>query len=99
MILSSDKKKLETIANDLTGIVNGGRQEHYDYFIAQLNCKHRTLQQSLMRNIIIPLIKMWAGNMVKGWYDLRNQATCELSENILKDVIEPYEQENGLPYV
>jgi len=99
MITAEDKENLKRIANELTGIVNGGRQEHYEYFIEQLNCKHRTLQQSFMRNIIIPMLKKWAGNLDKGWYDLRNQATCQLSQDIINKAIIPFEETNGLPYV
>jgi len=99
MLTSKKKQELDTLANDLAGIVNGGNEDVYNCFVAQINCKHRTLQQSLMRNIIIPMINQWANNMKKGWYDLRNQSTCELSEIIVEKAIAPYVNENGLPYI
>jgi hypothetical protein len=64
-------------------------------FVEELTCRtHRTLQQGVMRDLIINLIKAWAEMGDEGRHDLRNEATVKLCQKILPAVEEEY-----FPYV
>lgn len=44
---------------------------------------HRTLQQGFMRELVWPLLKLWAEDYESGRYDLRNEATTSLAHQIV----------------
>ena len=58
-----------------------------------LSSQHRTLQQNFMR-VAVSFIKAMAEAKKSGYYDLRNQASCELAEQMM-DVTE----ESYLPHI
>lgn len=44
---------------------------------------HRTLQQSFMRTVIVPVVSEFKENYAAGWYDLRNEHSCALASHML----------------
>jgi hypothetical protein len=52
-------------------------------FLEAINRQHPTHQQNIFR-VIYLLCRAWAENKAKGWYDLRNEATVEGAERIVK---------------
>jgi hypothetical protein len=54
----------------------------------ELGCTHRTLQQGFFRNVIVPVILWFNGQLEDGRYDLRNEDACQCAKKlkpILKD--------------
>jgi hypothetical protein len=56
---------------------------------------HRTLQQSFMRDFIIPFLREMVKMRDEGFTDLRNEASC----NLAADMLAAYDKSNGLPMV
>lgn len=54
-----------------------------EVFSQAVRLEHRTLQQSMFRCFVKTMYD-WAQDHKKGWYDLRNQATCEASTKFVK---------------
>jgi hypothetical protein len=81
------KPKLANKAmNDLFNAVNicGGEQEITNSILDAVSHEHRTLKQSFMRAIIIPIINHFANAYEQGTYDARNEATCKLCYELKK---------------
>lgn len=58
--------------------------------------EHRTLQQNVMRDIVLPLLQGWALMYNNDMYDPRNEGTCKLAAKL----VECYENSNiGLPFI
>jgi hypothetical protein len=53
--------------------------------------EHRTLQQGIMRTLIVPLLAEWARADEADIFDLRNQATVEFAH----DLIDAYKELKG----
>ena len=84
---TSTKPKLANKAmNDLFSAVNvcGGERDITNAVLDAVSHEHRTLKQSLMRAIIIPIINHFASAYDEGVYDLRNEATCKLCHELKK---------------
>lgn len=62
--------------------------------VEHIEREHRTLQQAFFRNVLAPVIKSFADRYNEGYYDLRNEASCELA-NKLKPIIE----KSPLPFI
>ena len=60
-----------------------------------LRREHRTNQQALMREIIVPSIKHWAYCKEEEIYDLRNEATV----TTCKKIVESVEDLDYLPFI
>lgn len=45
---------------------------------------HRTLQQGLMRSLIVPMLRQWAQDFENHHYDLRNEATVRAASLMVK---------------
>lgn len=83
---------------EVMDVVNGGRErEIAESTVATFRTSHRTLQQSFMRMVIIPILVHLASNYEKGVYDERNRASCKLAHDLLKDNSD--EGDLYLPYV
>lgn len=86
-----------SIADGLNVI--GGDGEFEKGFIMELAYRtHRTLQQSVMRQLIIPLLLEWAKAKQGGFYDLRNEATVQLCSDLEK-WLEDAGRNLALPFV
>jgi hypothetical protein len=86
------EEAVQTIFNHLNSC--GSRNEVTEAFLISVSQQHRTLKQSFMRSIVVPLIKQWAEAYRTKAYDLRNEATCKTCvelENVLKD--------KGFPFI
>ena len=55
---------------------------------------HRTHQQSIMREVIVPIIEHWGACYKAEQYDLRNEETVKVCNKFLKDLESTY-----LPYI
>lgn len=47
---------------------------------------HRTLQQGLMRDLVMPMLRQWAQDYTENRYDLRNQATVKAAYDAVKAI-------------
>ena len=89
-------KQTEDALNSLFDAINkmGGDKDVMAGVTNVLNKQHRTLQQNFMRLIIVPSIKSFAAKKAEGWYDLRNEAACELATKLL-----PIVEKESLPFI
>jgi len=54
----------------------------------ELSCTHRTLQQGFFKDVVVPIILWFNGQLEDGRYDLRNEDACQCAKKlkpILKD--------------
>lgn len=72
----------------------GNEEEVEKFFIAQLKCTHRTLQQNFFRHIIVPCIKDFAQRFDEGNYDDRNEKSCYYAKQMM-----PIIKDAGLPFI
>ena len=99
MELSDYKKeaynKGEKVAKDLSNALNSMTfdKEVIKGFVDGLTKQHRTIQQSSMR-AIYELIGRWAEMGRTGQYDLRNERTVKLCQEIVEKC-----KENNLPFI
>lgn len=64
---------------------NGSPKVERDMLIKRLTeHTHRTIQQAIMRNFVVPLILKWAEQAENGQYDARNQATVRTAAELAK---------------
>jgi hypothetical protein len=71
-------------ANKFADFVNVMGRAEQEAFVEKL-CRgtHRTLQQSAF-STFMACIRTWAEMYEEGCYDLRNEATCRMSAEIIK---------------
>ena len=62
----------------------------------ELTHDHRTLQQGIMRNLIVPMLREWALAYETNSYDLRNEATVKAAAAAIKAIDDA---SPGFPYV
>jgi hypothetical protein len=93
------------IAQELERLVNNLADDGDDFkeIIHYLTCyTHRTLQQSLFRKLVWPLIKKW-GSLAETepqMFDLRNQATVETCHQLVETVKKQWGSEDPpIPFV
>jgi len=86
-----------TIADGVNVI--GGNGEFEKGFVSELVYRtHRTLQQNVMRQLVIPLLLEWAKAKQGGFYDLRNEGTVQLCADLEK-WLEDAGRNLALPFV
>jgi len=83
--------KARTAVDNLESCVNamGGREEAANYVVERMLLMHRTLNQALTGNIVIPFVKKMAENYATGNYDGRNEAAvkaCYAMAQAIKDI-------------
>lgn len=77
------RKELEELRELFSSVVNGFLKDDEIDEIADLICTdHRTLQQAKMR-LVIAMLKRWSTDYKMGNYDLRNEQTCKVADNII----------------
>jgi len=80
--MSLTRKKGTDAAREFLSFINDFGAEEEDF--AEAVCSdHRTLQQSTMR-VFMRCVQKWAKAYESKHYDLRNEATCRLSSEIVK---------------
>lgn len=52
----------------------------------ELTRDHRTLQQGIMRNLVMPMLRQWASDFEEGHYDDRNEATVKAAAAAVKAI-------------
>lgn len=80
------------LATQVEDMLNGGGKHMSDGFVAAVPMFHRTLQQSFMRNLIVPLIRQFAD---MEYFDARNEGTVKLARTL----IEIIDSEGYLPFI
>lgn len=90
--MKDTKEAFETIISAL----NSMNYEHEvtDALNDVLSKLHPTLQQNFMKHLIIPAINKFAEKKEKGYYDLRNEASC-----ILASKLAPLTKDTYLPFI
>lgn len=88
------------LAQELANMVNSVLPEKHEEFIDEiLSRTHRTLQQNIMRYVVLGLIEAWAEKYEKEhdkYFDLRNEATGRLCKRIV-ETFDKYER--NLPHI
>lgn len=57
-------------------------QEVREAFASQ----HRSLQQLIVKLLVMPILRQLADSYAQGYYDLRNEASCKLASKMLAAV-------------
>ncbi len=85
----------QRIAGELMDALNamGCDKDVIAGFIDQLGRTHRTLQQNYGR-LLVASILCFAKMQDEGWYDLRNEALCQMCKKL-----EPIAKDTALPFV
>ena len=73
----------QDLFQDLEYLTNTNDHELTDLAV-KLTGMHRTLQQSFMRNFILPWCREQVDRGDNGWYDARNEATYRICKEIMK---------------
>jgi hypothetical protein len=81
---------VEIAASYTERIVNGGGEEFRNELVDRLGSMHRTLQQKLIGEIVIPLIRNMAGRVKDHNYDDRNKLACEACAAMLNGLAEKF---------
>ena len=76
-------EKAIQIADELESFINCFNPKT-EILVDKLSRMHKTLQQSLMREVIMEFIKKEADNYKKGFCDDRNRATGEFCNKIME---------------
>ena len=90
------REKIKQIFSDLFCELNkmGGENELAAVLKETLDKEHRTLQQNYFRYVVVASINAFAEKKRKQMYDLRNEASCNLAEQLEVTVKDAY-----LPFV
>jgi hypothetical protein len=78
------KERAQKIARDLVNAVN---EMNFDKetFAQEIRRGHRTTQQSVM-SAFITLVEQWGDDFETGNFDLRNEDTVKIADDILQKV-------------
>lgn len=79
----SDTQNPTEVAKAISRLTNVGSQNDMAILAELLASDHRTLQQGFMRDLVWPLLKLWADDYTSGRYDARNEATVRLAHQIV----------------
>ena len=84
-------KKEELLVQQITNSVNGSFNSKT--FCESMSREHRTLQQSFMREVVVPWIRCAASDDYRT--DMRNEATHNLAKQLKKIL----DEADGLPLI
>lgn len=88
----------EEAAEVLTAFINGASKGDIEQFADKLcHRTHRTLQQ-LVFGLMLKCIKNWAKTKTERMFDLRNEATVNLSAQIVSK-FDDWDRDTYLPFV
>lgn len=90
------QKQTEDALNSLFDALNkmGGEDQVRQALDNVLSKQHRTLQQNYFREIVIGSIRLFDEKRERGFFDLRNEASCALAGKL--NVIT---KDEGLPFI
>lgn len=72
------------LSKDFIRLINGNWGPGSEAFVNGILGDHRTLQQSTMREVVIPLLRGWKLAQEEGFTDLRNEATVEAARVMIE---------------
>jgi hypothetical protein len=94
---------VDTAADSVERLVNGGGDENRKKLVSRLGSMHRTLQQRLIGEIVIPLVRNMAARVEAHNYDARNEYACKVCKVMLDSLKADYpfiaNGECGLPLI
>ena len=73
-------------------LVNAGGEKHRTALVIDLCRMHRTLQQRLIGDLVIPIVRSFAGRN-ENEYDARNEYACRVCKAMMKGL------EAEFPYI
>jgi hypothetical protein len=79
------EEKTRELANEISRWVNSyASNGQSELLVEEVMRDHRTLQQRVMGDIVVPLLTAWADTYEAGeyHYDLRNEATCKFASDL-----------------
>lgn len=87
------QERMSMAVSELVNAVNtmGSEKAAEAGAVMAFRTSHRTLQQNLMRVMIIPILRHLATCAENGTYDLRNEDSCKLAQKMLA-AVEEHEQ-------
>ena len=89
------EKFAETLAENLESFVNNYNRSGDKVFVEKITLRiHQSLQQSVFR-LFYRCIRSWSECYDNGIYDLRNEATCKLSH----EIVEFLKEKDGIPFI
>ncbi len=93
----STELKGREIGKDLMRLVNRASLEDINEVVSEITGDHRTLQQSAMRELVMPILRQWAKDFDENYFDLRNEQTVKMA----KVMVTAWEKEEmrGFPLV
>ena len=81
----NNKSDARQLANQIADMVNTMCKDIITKdFVEEMSCQHRTLQQNFTR-LCVNWLKELNKNYENGYYDLRNEASCKLANEIIKN--------------
>lgn len=83
-------KLVDTAAESLETLVNGGGEEFRNELVDRIGSMHRTLQQKFIGEIVVPIVRKMAERMKDHNYDARNQYACEVCGAMLAGLAEKF---------
>jgi hypothetical protein len=87
------QEKLEKIVQDLSRFVNVGT-DFSDVFADALSREHRTLQASIIKNLLNGLVKYAKNAEVHQFIDMRNEAAVKVIRKITPTIVD-----NPIPFI
>lgn len=77
--VSAAAKAVSKLANNMSS-----DKEDLNELANLLTGDHRTLQQGIMRNLVMPMLRNWAEDFKSGRYDARNEGTVRAAAVMVK---------------
>ena len=87
------QEKIEKIVQDLSRFVNVGT-DFSDAFADALSREHRTLQASIVKNLLNGLVKYAKNAEVHQFIDMRNEAAVKVIRKITPTIVD-----NPIPFI
>ena len=92
---TATEKFAEELADRMEEFVNNYDRSGDKVFVEKVTLRlHRSLQQSVFR-LFYRCIRSWSECYDNGNYDLRNEATCKLSH----EIVEFLKEKDGIPFI
>ena len=70
-------------------LVNAGGEKHRTALVIDLCSMHRTLQQRLVGDLVIPIVRKFA-ERTENEYDARNEYACRVCKAMMKGLAEEF---------
>ena len=90
-----EKSKESEVIGYLEHVVNSFSSLKRDMVKFEFGRVHKTLQQSIVRTIIVPILERLAEDYEKGCYDDRNEASARFAKQIKDSGV----LDSGFPFI